>query len=87
MASTHDGIRTHTNNMGGMRVEIVDTSGVEPICFLAKEACCRYTIGPFKTGGCNGIRTHIGDFTRPLTADSLPIRFHAPIEIGGAYGN
>ena len=34
-------------------------------------------------GGCNGIRTHIGDFTRPLTADSLPIRFHAPIEIGG----
>lgn len=38
-------------------------------------------------GGCNGIRTHIGDFTRPLTADSLPIRFHTPIEIGGSEGS
>ena len=39
-----------------------------------------------KIGGCNGIRTHIGDFTRPLTADSLPIRFHAPIEMAGVDG-
>ncbi len=26
--------------------KLVDASGVEPICFLAKEACYRYTIGP-----------------------------------------
>lgn len=53
---------------------------------VANVPCYRYHYQP-KIGGCNGIRTHIGDFTRPLTADSLPIRFHTPIEIGGSEGS
>lgn len=44
-------------------------------------------LSALEIGGCNGIRTHIGDFTRLLTADSLPIRFHAPIENGGSEGS